>query len=271
MKKFVSELVSVVIVALLLREVLPTHADVVGAWIPLAVGAGVGLLGGLFGGSKKPPKYDKYMVPGLFNPEQRSGNAADLTGYYRNMLQGNQPLMSPEEMRAHLGPQRAQTAADAASARKRTNERGISMGHGPRSGMVEETMGEIDRAELGANRQSYANLLGNLALMRPQLQMQAAGGLGNLTMADLQGSRQEQYNAYQAAAARKAAPSRWESAIGGALSGAGMGSMFGGGGGGGGQAAPYYISNSPGPGSDPFGIPRLPQTGYQFADFLRGW
>jgi hypothetical protein len=181
--------------------------------IPGLPGAIAGLIGGLATGGKKVPKYKK--VPGLFDEAGRKANAEKLTRFYMSLLSKDYQPMTPEEIRAQLGMQRARTSADAQMGRMRAQERSIGMGLGSRSGVLAKTMDEIDRAELDANRASYYGLLSELGKMRPQLQLSGAGGLGGLTLADLQHASAEQKAAWQASAQRALTPSRLEAALAG--------------------------------------------------------
>lgn len=231
----------------------------------LAAGAGLGALGGLLGRPKKPPRYVPTMgwYEGAYGHDNDKGAMYDakgrqqwgqdgeglqygfedfgkLRGYLGSAMEGG-PIWSDDEKAAMLNPGRAAIAGSAAAARRRAQERGTSLGIAPRSGMLEDTLAGIDRAEMAGNRDAYAKLLSQEAAMRIQRQQAAAAQLQALLSGDLAHRTGERQMQYQAQAARSQTPKWWESMLSGAANGA-LGSlgMVGGGKGGGGQAAPTY-------------------------------
>ena len=195
-----------------------------------AIAAGVlGAAGGYLASKRKPPKYKE--VPGLFDEAGRKEYGRQLVEFYKGILAPDYHVLSQEDIDYTLGPTVARTAADAESASKRALERIITMGYGTSSPLAVKSLDEIDMAKLGADRQTYANLMGQAAMMKPGLQQSAAGGLGNLTLADLQHAANERSKQWSAASARASVPGGLEAALGGAASALG-GGMFGGGGGG---------------------------------------
>ena len=188
--------------------------------------AGLGAIAGALASKRKPPKYKE--IESLFDAEERSFAADQIRDFYSNILKGNYSPMTAAEIHAALGPQVDMAAGDAANARKRVAERSIQAGLGPRTGITEKSMGEVDRAELGANRQSYADFLSRLGLLRPQLQMGAAAGQSQLALADMAHAANERSKQWNARAARASVPGMLEGISGGAAAGLGAGtSNFG--------------------------------------------
>ena len=208
------------------------------------IGAAVGAIGGLVNKPKKPPRYvpelgyyqQAYMKDFNKGPmydskgkqiwgQNGEANAygvedfQHLRGYLNDAISAEGPMYTDKDVGHFLNNGRARTAGDAAAARERLNERAGALGVGPRSGMYEAGLQQIDLAELGANRGAWNALMAQEANLRLARQQAASQQLQNLLGEDLSQRTNEGHLRYNAQVARSQVPSDLQAALGGAVNG----------------------------------------------------
>lgn len=212
--------------------------------IPMGVyGAAAGAVGGFAGNRGKPPRnpadpslFEDYDIARLdqgpkYNRKGKqinylNGEDRETQRDYFGKLLGDidaglagQGYLNDDDYNNLLGPGRGNAAAYAAAQRKRANERALATGVGDGSGMLEESMNNIDLAELGANRALYSDLAGKDALMRGARHSQAASSLQGLLTGERDYQERQRELQWQAKVARSQSASMLQDVLGGAAIG----------------------------------------------------
>lgn len=194
------------------------------------VGMGLGALAGATSSAGYKGKEFDPMVGKDDRQKYAQGGMSRLEGW----ASGKQPLAKQANINRLLSGQNKRLDAAGASARARASERAIQRGEGPRSGMLDKRLAEIDRDLIGAKREQAGPLMGQLAMQEPQYRMQAMSQMlpflqGQEALAFQDHSRMEDLRA-----GRAAQGSALHRALAGAAGASGGLSKFGGRGAGGG-------------------------------------
>ena len=185
-------------------------------------------LGGLAGATSS-RGYKCKQFDQAVGADDRSKYASSGLSRLDEMASGNKPLVSQANINRMLSGQNARLEGTADTARTRATERSIQRGEGSRSGILDKRLGDVDRDLLNAKRQQAGPLMGKLAMMQPQMKLQALGQMMPFIQGQDQMAAGEHGRLEDLAAKREAAGSSLHRGLAGLAGGSGglSGGMFG--------------------------------------------